>query len=75
MDVKQSGFFGVVVPFAIGGVSGAVATSVIQPIDTFKVQIQVLLKKLGERMLRFYLFQIFSYGFTIKMGYQSFIED
>lgn len=48
MDVKQSGFFGVVVPFAIGGVSGAVATSVIQPIDTFKVQIQVLSEKVGR---------------------------
>ena len=36
------------VPFAIGGVSGAVATSVIQPIDTLKVQVQVLSEQIGK---------------------------
>jgi hypothetical protein len=30
------------VPFAIGGLSGALATGVIQPLDTLKVQMQVV---------------------------------
>jgi hypothetical protein len=34
--------------FLIGGFSGAFATSIIQPIDTFKVQIQVLSEKIGR---------------------------
>ncbi len=32
----------------IGGISGAIATCLIQPIDTFKVQIQVTSEKLGK---------------------------
>ncbi len=28
-------------PFVIGGISGVIATSLIQPIDTLKVQIQI----------------------------------
>ena len=36
------------VPFAIGGLAGATATSVIQPIDTLKVQIQVISEQLGR---------------------------
>lgn len=35
-------------PFCIGGISGAVATSVIQPLDTLKVQIQVISEQLGK---------------------------
>ncbi|KAL4483029.1 hypothetical protein ABPG74_019055 [Tetrahymena malaccensis] len=34
--------FDVIKPFLFGGISGCVATSVIQPIDTVKVQIQVI---------------------------------
>lgn len=30
------------VPFAIGGLSGAAATLVIQPLDTLKVQVQIV---------------------------------
>ena len=37
-----------IVPFCIGGISGAAATSVIQPIDTLKVQIQVVSEQLGK---------------------------
>lgn len=36
------------VPFCIGGLSGAVATCVIQPLDTLKVQIQVISEQLGK---------------------------
>ena len=35
-------------PFAIGGLAGATATAFIQPIDTLKVQIQVISEKLGR---------------------------
>ena len=35
-------------PYAIGGLSGAVATLAIQPIDTLKIQIQVMSEKLGK---------------------------
>jgi hypothetical protein len=35
-------------PFAIGGISGAVATSIIQPIDTLKVQIQIISEQVGR---------------------------
>ena len=38
--------------FAIGGLSGAIATCVIQPIDTFKVQIQITSEKLGNAIVR-----------------------
>jgi len=31
-----------ILPFCIGGFSGAVATCVIQPLDTLKVQIQIV---------------------------------
>lgn len=31
-----------IVPFAIGGISGSLATLVIQPLDTLKVQIQIV---------------------------------
>jgi hypothetical protein len=34
-------FMDLLAPFAIGGISGSLATCIIQPIDTFKVQIQV----------------------------------
>lgn len=37
-----------IVPFAIGGVSGAAATMVIQPLDTLKVQIQIVSEQLGR---------------------------
>jgi len=41
-DQKRSSMiFKTLSPFAIGGTSGAVATCLIQPIDTLKVQIQV----------------------------------
>jgi solute carrier family 25 (mitochondrial oxoglutarate transporter), member 11 len=36
------------VPFAIGGISGAVATMVIQPLDTLKVQVQIVSEQLGK---------------------------
>jgi len=36
----------------IGGISGALATCLIQPIDTFKVQIQVASEKLGRSSSR-----------------------
>jgi hypothetical protein len=42
MDAKTNPFFRVLAPFAIGGFSGAVATSVIQPLDTLKVQVQII---------------------------------
>jgi hypothetical protein len=38
-----------IAPFCIGGISGAIATAVIQPIDTFKVQIQVISEKIGKK--------------------------
>lgn len=36
------------VPFAIGGISGSLATLVIQPLDTLKVQVQVISERLGR---------------------------
>lgn len=47
-----------VAPFVIGGFSGALATSLIQPIDTFKVQIQVTSEKLGRSTNRPSIFAI-----------------
>jgi solute carrier family 25 oxoglutarate transporter 11 len=35
-------------PFVIGGLSGAIATACIQPLDTLKVQVQVISEKLGR---------------------------
>lgn len=35
-------------PFAIGGVSGAFATVIVQPIDTLKVQVQVISEQVGK---------------------------
>jgi hypothetical protein len=32
----------VAIPFFIGGFSGSIATMVIQPLDTLKVQIQII---------------------------------
>ncbi len=40
-EQKSSSLIDFMAPFAIGGISGALATCLIQPIDTFKVQIQV----------------------------------
>lgn len=36
-------------PFLIGGLSGAIATFCIQPIDTLKVQIQVISEQIGRQ--------------------------
>ena len=36
------------IPFGIGGVSGAIANSVIQPLDTLKVQIQIVSEQIGR---------------------------
>ena len=44
-DKKDKGWL---IPFCIGGISGAAATSVIQPLDTLKVQIQVISEQLGR---------------------------
>lgn len=38
---RRFSIFDSISPFLIGGISGALATCLIQPIDTFKVQIQV----------------------------------
>jgi len=38
---RRFSIFDSISPFVIGGISGALATCLIQPIDTFKVQIQV----------------------------------
>ena len=35
-------------PFAIGGVSGAFATIIVQPLDTLKVQVQVISEQIGK---------------------------
>jgi solute carrier family 25 (mitochondrial oxoglutarate transporter), member 11 len=37
-------------PFVFGGISGCTATSVIQPIDTVKVRIQIVSKNLAESL-------------------------
>ena len=44
----SSSVLSALVPFAIGGISGAVATMVIQPIDTLKVQVQIVSEQLGK---------------------------
>ncbi len=36
--------------FVIGGISGVVATSIIQPIDSLKVQIQVVSEQVGRKL-------------------------
>jgi hypothetical protein len=45
---KRYGFLDRLAPFLIGGFSGSIATCIIQPIDTMKVQIQVISEKLGK---------------------------
>jgi hypothetical protein len=42
MDAKTNPFLRAMAPLAIGGFSGVVATSVIQPLDTLKVQVQII---------------------------------
>lgn len=46
-------------PFLFGGISGITATTLIQPIDTIKVRIQIISeqKKLGEKPSPFYAAQ------------------
>jgi solute carrier family 25 oxoglutarate transporter 11 len=39
--LKEPPFFHAFLPFIIGGISGMVATTCIQPIDTIKVRIQI----------------------------------
>ena len=53
-----------ITPFAIGGVAGATATTVIQPIDTLKVQIQVISEQLGRSKSK--ALSIFNILSTIK---------
>ena len=48
MDTKTNPYLRLLAPFAIGGFSGAVATSVIQPLDTLKVQVQIISEQLGR---------------------------
>lgn len=36
------------VHFAIGGASGALATCIIQPLDTLKVQVQIISERIGR---------------------------
>lgn len=45
---KPSSFLNSLMPFIIGGTSGVIATSIIQPIDMVKVQIQLRSEKLGK---------------------------
>jgi len=37
------------IPFFVGGFSGAIATCVIQPLDTLKVQIQIVSEQIGAQ--------------------------
>lgn len=46
---EEGGFFRAAAPFAIGGLSGAIATAIIQPVDTLKVQFQVISEQLGKQ--------------------------
>lgn len=48
MEGKYKGYIDSLLLFLIGGVSGSVATMVIQPLDTLKVNIQVASEKLGK---------------------------
>lgn len=45
---KKRGYLNSLLLFLIGGISGSVATLVIQPLDTLKVNIQVASEKLGQ---------------------------
>jgi hypothetical protein len=50
--------------FAIGGFSGAFATSLIQPIDTLKVQIQVVSEQMGKSLIKqskFFIIDVFKH--------------
>lgn len=47
MSDNQKSLFDVVKPFMIGGLSGSLATTCIQPIDTVKVQIQIKSEQRG----------------------------
>ena len=49
---KHEGFRDSLLHFMIGGFSGMFATIIIQPIDTLKVQIQILSEKGGKSMSR-----------------------
>lgn len=40
-------FIDQIAPFLIGGISGTVATLVVQPIDAFKVLIQLVSERIG----------------------------
>jgi solute carrier family 25 oxoglutarate transporter 11 len=56
-----------IVPFGIGGVSGAFATLVIQPIDTLKVLVQVISEKMGRTKTK--AVTIFNIVSKIKLEY------
>lgn len=50
MEVQKSiSSFAHALPFFIGGLSGAIATFCIQPLDTLKVQIQVISEQIGRQ--------------------------
>lgn len=38
-----------IAPFAIGGISGAFATCIMQPIDTLKIQVQIFSEQIGRQ--------------------------
>lgn len=52
MQDQRSNLTNTFLHFFVGGVSGAVATLLVQPIDTFKVQIQVVSEQLGKKVTK-----------------------
>ena len=45
---EKSSILKSIAPFAIGGISGMTATLAIHPLDTFKVQMQVISEQYGK---------------------------
>lgn len=48
---KESVFMSLFKPFIVGSISGSLATSVIQPVDTVKVNIQSLKEAAGKKVV------------------------
>lgn len=55
---KESVFMSLFKPFIVGSISGCLATSVIQPVDTVKVNIQSLKEAAGKKVVNLSPFHV-----------------
>lgn len=61
MQEQRSNITNTFLHFFVGGASGAVATLLVQPIDTLKVQIQVVSEQMGKNITKrtTFMFDVF----------------